>query len=282
MKSAVYNQNMKRIIIIFGIICTLFTACSERKSNTNPPDETNPTATVPDKSTVKTLDLSDTNSLWLLMSLGLNVISIVFVVYILLKQRGFRDKVIDIVVQSHRINDFIESKINFPDKAQVKTVNSTQKAQKKILLSDAEKTEIIEDLQAMIRCDIDELIAERLNNISPTIEKKAEPEYRVVSKNFYLYASPANKSTNEFYTVTDEPNSKTIYRLTLSEDKQSASFDVFADAHSKVLQSPDFLEGACDLQDLGSQRLTTKKQGEARKQSDGKWTIISQAKIIFE
>lgn len=268
---------MRKTILIISIIFTLLTACSERKSNNASRSEISTVTTnISDESKTTTLDLS--YNFWLLLvSLGLNAISITLIIYLLLKQRGLRDKVIDIVTQSHRIDDFVESKINFPTKTQAKTVHSAQKEQKKTRFSDDEKTSIIEELQALIRLDIAELVAEQSNNM-PKNEEKIENEKTTT----YLYASSANKSTDEFYTIMNEPNTKTIYRLTLNQDRQSASFDVFADAHSKVLQCPDFLEGACDLQDSGSQKITTKKQGEARKQADGKWKIISQAKIIFE
>ncbi|KAA6303650.1 MAG: hypothetical protein EZS26_000201 [Candidatus Ordinivivax streblomastigis] len=98
-----------------------------------------------------------------------------------------------------------------------------------------------------------------------------------------LYASAANQDDCTFYKVTADPDEDTIFLLTLTDaDANKALFEVYPSACSKVLKRQNFLETACEVQNLGSQKVTVEEKGEAQKQEDSKWKIVQPAKIKFE
>jgi hypothetical protein len=92
-----------------------------------------------------------------------------------------------------------------------------------------------------------------------------------------LFASSINKDDLTFYAVSPQSNTDTIFELRL-KTAGMAEFSVFQGASTKVIKRMDFLEG-CDVQKLGSQNVLTDTKGEAQKLSDGKWKVITPAKI---
>lgn len=98
---------------------------------------------------------------------------------------------------------------------------------------------------------------------------------------FILYASQCHKDNNTFYNVTESPNGGTVYELEVIGTQ--AEFVLYSGAIKKVIEAPDFLVSASDLQikdNHSTARNDTK--GKATQKSDGSWTVDTKARIIFE
>jgi len=202
------------------------------------------------------------------VSIGLNILSLILVFYLLKKQRKFERNVVEIVCNNEKIRSHIMSCYSR------NSVDS--KPQDHAKLSEQDKREI----QELLQLDIKESVKEELSKTKNATTSPIISSTDSVENKSFLYASSANKASNNFYTVLDKLNGDTIYKLIIdSSNRDKAFFEVYEEAFSKIIQAPDFLEGASELQVLGSQKIVTEKQGIAERQADGKWRILEKAQI---
>ncbi|CDN31796.1 hypothetical protein BN938_1716 [Mucinivorans hirudinis] len=96
-----------------------------------------------------------------------------------------------------------------------------------------------------------------------------------------LYASQCNSNNNTFYNVTENPCEGTVYELAVADNM--AEFALYEGAVKKVIDAPDFLVSASDLQIKENHHTArTDIKGKATLKSDGSWAVETKARIIFE
>ncbi|GHT50027.1 hypothetical protein AGMMS49982_04580 [Bacteroidia bacterium] len=112
---------------------------------------------------------------------------------------------------------------------------------------------------------------------SSIIETSKQNNENVATDNFVLYADSIYNET--FHKVTATSTEDTIFKLVKTPSGKTATFEVYKDAHEKILRRPDFLEG-CEVQKIGSQSVETTEKGEAELEYNT-WKITKKAKIKF-
>lgn len=104
-------------------------------------------------------------------------------------------------------------------------------------------------------------------------------EFAVNAPSFF--AGSVDESTGVFYRTTPSLDvDKTVVEF-VSLDNIRAVFRVHKNAKSRILQDQSFIEGSCEVQEVCSNPhiVETIENGIAEKQVDGKWKVITKAKV---
>ncbi len=252
-------------------------------------DETNARSNIVQESKDFILGSFMDGSLGLYFFIGISLLSLIvmicfFVILMKIQNRlnsqRFKDYIIDsIIVDSYNRKGRIFKLIN----------DHTKKRENQTMLSERSIEPIVEKIVERyftVERNVNIIVDRALECIH--LDKKEQSANEIqqdeilnpsISENLYLYASSADINNNSFYKVTPHSDDDSIYKLLVNGD--NAQFFVYEGAFGKVIEVPDFLECACDVQRLGSQFVITKEFGVAEKDANGSWIIKSKAKVII-
>ncbi len=96
-----------------------------------------------------------------------------------------------------------------------------------------------------------------------------------------FFAGTVDLSTGNFYRTTSNVDTeKTVFEF-VEKGGNRAVFRVHKIAKNRILEDQSFLEGSCEVQDIGhSPKLVeTTENGIVEKQVDGKWKVLIKAKV---
>ncbi|MDP4268724.1 MAG: hypothetical protein Q8909_01225 [Bacteroidota bacterium] len=265
------KKNTLIVILLFICLCDLLSENVDRNRNYTTKNEINALNLESGSSIIGDSDNKE-KDLLLYLSLALNVFSLLGLSFVLLKQRRIREVVIEVVTSSERINSFIENKVSKPLFVSQERMTNKEVERFVDIALDRKVSTIMDEVRYCMNLDE----TERKNTNTQGFSKVTKEDDKYI-----LYASAVNMETGSFHEVTMTPNENTIYLLRLkNKTEQECLFEVYENAHQAVIQSPNFLRLACDLQKVGSTRVVC-VFGLAKKQAEG-WVIIKKAKVKFE
>lgn len=97
-----------------------------------------------------------------------------------------------------------------------------------------------------------------------------------------LYATSAKEDDGFFYDVYETDNhDDVIFVLEISGSDTRAKFYVFSNAAKRIIDTPDYLNGACKIQRMGNSEVITESPGEAVL-FDNRWKVEKLANVILK
>lgn len=202
----------------------------------------------------------------LLFSMAFLLIAILL--YLILRFRGLRDEIVDVVKGSGRIKEWLNDYKN--DKPSTKIAPKSYDGDIRSLQN--ENRELKNRLAAL-----EDMLKER--NDSSDRERpmasEQQPSSGSVETQKLLYADSI--IYGEFSHVKEQENDDTVFVLTLKSES-AATVSIFRPAYSKVVANASYLEG-CEKQIIGNSSVVVVREGEAEKGFNGKWKVISPLKV---
>lgn len=230
-------------------------------------------------------DISKLNNYSLYLAVLAVTLCIVLIIIIILQNRNFRERIIDIVLNSSRITQsFNQSKQN--NVTQNQSTSNRQMTESeirkfiKISIEEQRDKDINAIVDRVLECiQLDKIKSENKGFINMNTEpKKLAPQ----KKSVLLYATPADNSV--FEKTTSEVTDDSFFVLTIDSNEKIAKFELLntEKVTAKVLKVHDFLNTSCEKSGSGTTRIITTDNGRAELQPNGKWKIITKAKVKFE
>lgn len=211
----------------------------------------------------------NSTKLWvriLLFSMAFLLIAILL--YLVLRFRGLRDEIVDVVKGSGRIKEWLNDYKN--DKPSTKIAPKSYDGDIRSLQN--ENRELKNRLVAL-----EDMLKER--NDSSDRERpmasEQQPSSGSVETQKLLYADSI--IDGEFSHVKEQENDDTVFVLTLKSES-AATVSIFRPAYGKVVANASYLEG-CEKQIIGNSSVVVVREGEAEKGFNGKWKVISPLKV---
>lgn len=97
-----------------------------------------------------------------------------------------------------------------------------------------------------------------------------------------MYATSAKEDDGFFYDVYETDNhDDVIFVLEISGSDTRAKFYVFSNAAKRIIDTPDYLNGACKIQRMGNSEVITESPGEAVL-FDNRWKVEKLANVILK
>lgn len=207
-------------------------------------------------------------TLWvriLLFSLAFLLIAVLF--YLVLRLRGLRDEIVDVVRGSGRIKEWLNEFKN--EKPLIRPISKSY--DKEISSLQDENRDLknrVTALEDLLRKNVtfgeeSSVIANQQTSPKPIETQKL------------LYADSI--IDGEFSHVKERENDDTVFVLTLKSES-AASVSIFRQAYGKVIANPSYLEG-CEKQIIGNSSVVIVREGEAEKGFNGKWKVVSPLKV---
>ncbi|MDD3079313.1 MAG: hypothetical protein PHH37_09455 [Paludibacter sp.] len=211
------------------------------------------------------------------ISLGLNIFSIVLILFLLSRQYGFRSRVINTVIDSHRVLRHFQNKL--PQGSILNTENLNSKEIDKMLSKNMGL--MSEEFQKLMRIYITQIVREEKQKETPvTIGIKNQLSGNKLLQETLYYASSISSDSNEFEELSTEPNDNTVFELSVNQNNQSlATFDVYKGSHEKVLQYPHYIRNGGEMKFIGYDKMITESRGVAKADRQGKWHIVEKVKV---
>ena len=119
-------------------------------------------------------------------------------------------------------------------------------------------------------------LEDKLRNASSSLAD-AKASTPPVQQKRLLYA---DSIVNDLFSgVRENAGSDSIFKLELTSDTR-AIVTIYDDAKRKVLANPSYLAG-CEKQITGNYEVQTAHNGEAEKDSNGKWRVRTKLKVVL-
>lgn len=97
-----------------------------------------------------------------------------------------------------------------------------------------------------------------------------------------IYATSAKEDDGFFYDVYETyDHDDVIFVLEISGSDTRAKFYVFSNAAKRIIDTPDYLNGACKIQRMGNSEVVTESPGEAVL-FENKWKVEKLANVILK
>lgn len=202
----------------------------------------------------------------MLFSMAFLVIAILF--YLVLRLRGLRDEIVDVVRDSGRIKEWLNEFNN--EKPSFRPVSKSYDNDIRSLQN--ENRELKNRVAAL-----EDLLKERNNpsKVKHSSTTEQQPSSKTVETQKLLYADSI--IDGEFSHVKEQENDDTVFVLTLKSES-TASVAIFRKAYGKVIANASYLEG-CEKQIIGNSSVVIVCEGEAEKGFNGKWKVVSPLKV---
>lgn len=194
---------------------------------------------------------------------------VVIVLYLVLRLRGLRDEIVDVVTDSGRIKEWVKSNGERPS-VSVTPVSKSYDGDIRSLQN--------ENLDLRNRvATLEDMLKER--NTLSGMESSSTPNQQTSSKSVeaqkLLYADSIIDGV--FSHVKEQENEDTVFVLRLKSETD-ASITLYKGAYNKVLANASYLEG-CDKQLIGNDSVEIVREGKAEKGFNGKWKVVSPLKV---
>lgn len=205
--------------------------------------------------------------LWVrIMLFSLAFLLAVCVFYVILRLKGLRDEVVDVVKGSGRIKEWLQD--NF-SKSSTSMVSKSYDSEIRSLQNENR------DLKNRVAALEDTL----RKNVAPGVESPVVANQQISSKPVetqkLLYADSIIDGM--FSHVKEQENDDTIFVLKL-KNANSATISIFKQAYGRVLANASYLEG-CEKQIIGNSSVEIVREGEAERAFNGKWKVVSPLKV---
>lgn len=206
--------------------------------------------------------------LWVrILLFSLAFLLIVIVLYLVLRLRGLRDEIVDVVTDSGRVKEWLK---NSAEKQLITPVSKSYDGDIRSLQNENR------DLKNRV-ATLEDMLKKR--NTSSDMESPAtysqRSSSRPVDTQKLLYADSIIDGV--FSHVREYENDDTVFVLRLKNDT-NASIMLYKGAYNKVLANASYLEG-CEKQILGSNSVEIAREGEAEMGSNGKWRVVTPLKV---
>lgn len=206
------------------------------------------------------------NKLLVLIALiALAILLIVIVLYFVLRFKGLRDEIVDVVTGSDRIKKWFK---NNNEKPSIIPVQKSNDGEIRSLQNENR------DLKKRVT-QLEDYIREwGKKSESIVLDQTPEPPKPAESQKKLFADSILNEV---FLRVRQQENDDTLYVLKLKSETH-ATFTLYERAYNRVIANTSFLEG-CEKQVLGNSSVEIIREGEAEKGADGKWKVVTPLKI---
>ncbi len=219
--------------------------------------------------------LTKANIYLLLISLILSIV-IVWFFFLFFKKKWSRDRIIEEVINSSRMRQFIELQSN-------KSIGQTP-SNNSIVRQVIDQIKTDEKYQAMVNYQI-QLSKEDSKQPIPPQQTVNESITQTITK--YFYSIEPRSGGNFFYvdkTTTEFVETESIYYFE-KQDENSALYRVVDDNPTMkraITYKAELLDIACDSLNGTQipQKIVTEKPGAVKKEGD-RWVIVTKAKIKF-
>lgn len=233
-------------------------------------------------STHKIIETTNINNIAILIAIIAIVICFAIIIFLFIETINFKEKVVKLVLKSERINKkFINE---YPkNNSQFSNFTSNQMSEAEI------KQYIIKSIELNKDRDINAIVDRVLeclhkDNNSPQ-QKNVEIQDPTVKKPIanLLYATPADDNA-VFENTSNEITEDSFFILTINQNQKTADFALIDNdkVTTKIIKVNDYLITSCEKIGSGTTRITTTNKGKAELQSNGKWKVITKAKVKFE
>lgn len=188
-----------------------------------------------------------------------------------------------IIEEQERINNDLSRKNQILFREKTSDSTELSRLQTKIQTLEREKEKLLKE-NISLGEKIDRMKAAQSNtNRTRTAEARHVPESQVTSQP----AEPptalyADAIIDDFFVkVRETPNEDSIFVLQVN-GKNSADFDIYANAYSKVVANPSYLDG-CEKQILcETKQIEILSKGFAQQvDANGKWKVINKLNVII-
>lgn len=195
------------------------------------------------------------------------ILLVVIVLYLVLRLRGLRDEIVDVVTDSNRIKEWVKKG---SEKPSIIPVSKSYDGDIRSLQNENR------DLRNRV-VTLEDMLKER--NTSSDMESPAtfsqQSSSRLVETQKLLYADSIIDGV--FSHVKEKENDDTVFVLRL-KNETNASITLHKGAYNKVLANASYLEG-CEKQIIGNNTIEIVREGEAEKGFNGKWKVVSPLKV---
>lgn len=235
-------------------------------------------------STQKIVESANSNNIAIYLAAFAILLCFVLVIILILERKNYRDKIIDVVLTSSRISQFISKE---------KPSNNISRASSSSFehqMSEAEiKQYIIKSIELNKDRDINAIVdrvLECLHKDNNSLQQKnveiKDPTVKKPIANL-LYATPADDNA-VFENTSNEITEDSFFILTINQNQKTADFSLIDNdkVTTKIIKVNDYLITSCEKIGSGTTRITTTNKGKAELQSNGKWKVITKAKVKFE
>lgn len=192
---------------------------------------------------------------------------VVIILYLILRFRGLRDEIVDIVTDSDRIKKWIKNSTEKP------SITSTAKSYDSYIHSLQNENRSLTSRVAALE---DALRDKKVSSGSESVlisNQQSSP--RPVESQKLLYADSIIEGV--FSHVREQESDDTVFVLKLKSESK-ATITLYELAYNSILANASFLEG-CEKQIIGNSSVKILREGEAEMVSNGKWRVVSPLKV---
>ncbi len=233
----------------------------------------------------KIVEVSGTNNLALYLSIFAILLCLGLIIVIILQRRNYRDKIIEIVLNSSRVKQLTSQITQNGNNQSAKNYNRQMSDLdiKQIInksIDDKREKDINAIVDRVLECiQLDKEKGSKLGVINNNSEPITAASH---TKPNLLYATPADNGV--FEKTTSEVTDDSFYILRIDSNKKNADFELLntEKVTTKVIKVHDFLNSSCEKSGSGTTRIITTDKGRAELQPNGKWKVITKAKVKFE
>lgn len=213
-----------------------------------------------------TVEAYKKNVLWVrILLISLAFLLILNALYLILRFRGLRDEIVDVVTDSSRIKDWVKSSTEKP------SIIPVPKSYDSEILSLQKENRGLKDKVKELENDI---LSLQKKPTAMAVEQRPTFSQHVGSQKL-LYADSIIDGV--FSHVWEKENDDTVFVLK-QKNESSASITISDRAYKKVLANPSYLDG-CDKQIVCCNSVVIMNEGEAEKGGNGKWIVITPLKV---
>lgn len=210
----------------------------------------------------------NSTKLWIrILLFSLAFLLILNVLYLVLRFRGLREDIVDVVRDSSRIKEWLNN--NFEKTSQPVMTKSYDYEIRNLQSENRDLKDRVSALEDALRN----------NNASSGMESNSyvnqQSSSRPIETQKLLYSDSIIDGM--FSHVREHENDDTVFVLRLRNDT-NASITLYKGAYNKVLANASYLEG-CEKQILGSNSVEIAREGEAEMVSNGKWKVVIPLKV---
>lgn len=181
--------------------------------------------------------------------------------YVILRLKGLRDEVVDVVTGSGRIKEWLRD--NF-SKSSTSALPKSYDSEIRSLQNEHR------DLKNRVA-----VLEDALRRKESLVAAKQQTPTEPVETQKLLYADSIIDGA--FSHVREQEDDDTIFVLKL-KNENSASISIFKQAFGRVLANASYLEG-CEKQIIGNSSVEIVREGEAERGFNGKWKVVLPLKV---
>ena len=223
------------------------------------------------------------NTIFIIWGIIVSIVLLILVLIYLLKDRkshnyskdytsNLRDTIVNVVIGSHRVSEFLQNYMNNGSGVYQDFSNSKKG---NIIKNNNDILDRIENLERDMGELKDKYFTQKNSNNQDSSQNKQDQSISNTNK---LFAESIME--NRYVKVTDYQTNDSIFELSVQPNGVNACVTISKNAFRKVLSNPSFLSG-CDKQVIGKTIVEVTEEGTASRTDDNKWMVGKQIKVIL-